>query len=309
VTATTLAHFSDPHLAYEPHLTLAQHFSNRKLSVMSWARKRRRLQQQDLLQHLVDDVRAAAPDHWTITGDIGNFSLPGEFPAAARWLSALAAPGDLSVVPGNHDALAAVSHEQGWAFWRPWMSNDDGSEGWPYVRERGALALIGCSSALPTPPLLASGKVGGEQLRRLETRLTELGERGRCRVLLIHHPVADGAISWRKSLDDAADLRAVIARAGVELVLHGHARDARLDALQGPSGVVPCLGLPSASAVPSRHDAGARWHLLRFATTATGWSLEQQVRLWSPAQRRFVSAGRYHLDLPRQCAARDKLEP
>jgi len=299
VTATTLAHFSDPHLAFEPRLSLLQRFSKRQLSALSWARGRRRLQQHDLLERLVADVRAAAPDHWAITGDIGNFSLPGEFPLAARWLSSLAPAAQLSVVPGNHDALVALDHAQGWGLWQPWMSNDDGSESWPYVRERGELALVGVSSALPTLPLLASGRVGAPQLQRLETRLRELGERGLCRVLMIHHPPAPGAVSRRKALGDAAELRAVLARAGAELVIHGHARDARLDALRGPAGVIPCLGLPSASAVPSRHDAGARWQLLRIERTGQGWRLQQRVRVWDVGVQAFVSAGTYRFELPR----------
>lgn len=304
MTATTLAHFSDPHLAYEPVLTLAQRFSKRQLSALSWARGRKKSQQHDLLERLVADVRATAPDHWAITGDIGNFSLPGEFPQAAAWLQGLAPASQVSVVPGNHDALVALEHARGWGLWQPWMSNDDGSESWPYVRERGDLALIGVSSALPTLPLLASGRVGAAQLQRLEQQLQALGARGLCRVLMIHHPVAAGAISHRKALRDAEALRAVIRRAGVELVLHGHARDARLDALAGPAGVVPCLGLPSASAVPSAHDAGARWQWLRIARSQAGegWQLEQRVRVWDAAAQAFVGAGRYRFQLPVQRA-------
>lgn len=302
MTAITLAHFSDPHLAFEPDLTWAQRFSKRQLSALSWARGRRRLQQHDLLQRLVDDVRAAAPQHWAITGDIGNFSLPGEFPLAARWLQGLAPAAQVSVVPGNHDALVAVAHAQGWGLWQPWMSNDDGSESWPYVRVRGDVALVGVSSALPTPPLLASGRVGDAQLQRLEARLNELGARGLCRVLMIHHPPAAGAVSRRKALADAAGLRAVIARAGAELVIHGHARDARLDALHGPAGVLPCLGLPSASAVPSARDAGARWQLLSIERAGDGWVLQQRVRLWDVAAQAFVSAGNFRFALPRQHA-------
>lgn len=302
MTVITLAHFSDPHLAYEPHLTLVQRLSKRQLSALSWARGRRRSQQHDLLDRLVADVRAGAPDHWAITGDIANFSLPGEFPAAAAWLRSLAPPEQVSVVPGNHDALVALEHARGWGLWQPWMSNDDGSETWPYVRERGDVALIGVSSALPTAPLLASGRVGAAQLQRLEQRLRELGARGLCRVLMIHHPVVAGVVSPRKALRDAAGLRAVIRRVGVELVLHGHARDARLDALAGPAGGVPCLGLPSASAIPSDRDAGARWQWLRLARGGDHWQLEQRVRLWDAAAQAFVSAGRYRFELPRQLA-------
>lgn len=64
-------------------------------------------------------------------------------------------------------------------------------------------------------------------------------------------------MGWRKALADRAMLRGVLQRAGAELVLHGHARDARLDALGGPQGPIPCLCVPSSSALPNPEDEGA----------------------------------------------------
>jgi 3',5'-cyclic AMP phosphodiesterase CpdA len=303
VTATVVAHFSDPHLAFEPRLTVAQRFSKRQLSVWSWARHRAQSQQNTLLGALVADIHARAPDEIVVTGDIANFSLPDEFPAAARWLEQLGPREHVSLVPGNHDALVPVAGDQGLGHWRPWMSSDDGSATWPYSRVRGSLALVGVNSALPTPPFLASGRVGATQLDALEHRLQDLGARGLCRVVLIHHPPAAGAISRRKALDDAAALRAVIERVGAELVLHGHARDARFDRLRGPAGFLPCLGLPSASAVPSARDAGSRWQCLNVVPDGEAWRLEQEVRLWSPQQAAFVSAGCFIFRLRRQVPA------
>ena len=302
MTATRFAHFSDPHLSFEPRLSPAQRFSKRQLSVWSWAKNRGKAQQGMLLSALVADVRAHAPDGLLITGDIVNFSLPGEFPAAADWLASLGSEHHVSVVPGNHDALVAVPEAQGWSLWQRWMSNDDGRMSWPYVRERGDIALVGVNSALPTPPLLASGRIGEAQLAALETRLRALGERGLCRVVMLHHPPAAGAISRRKALVDADAFRAVIERVGAELVVHGHSRDPRFDRLRGPQGFLPCLGLPSASAEPSRHDAGARWQQLGLQREGDGWRLHQAVRLWVPEKSAFVSAGTYVFGLDRQVA-------
>ena len=302
MTAIRLAHFSDPHLSFTPRLSPAQRFSKRQLSVWSWAKNRGRAQQGMLLSALVADVQAHAPDGLLISGDIVNFSLPGEFPAAADWLASLGPEHRVSVVPGNHDALVAVPEEQGIGLWRRWMSNDDGRMSWPYVREREDIALIGVNSALPTPPLLASGRIGEAQLAALEARLRELGARGLCRVVMLHHPPVAGAISRRKALVDADAFRAVIERAGAELVLHGHSRDPRFDRLRGPVGDLPCLGLPSASAEPSAHDAGARWQQLSLQREGDGWCLHQAVRLWVPQQAAFVSAGTYVFALDRQVA-------
>ncbi|MCE9660993.1 MAG: metallophosphoesterase [Burkholderiales bacterium] len=295
----TLAHVSDLHLPFEPRLTLRQRFSKRQLSALSW-RRRRHLHRPEILDALAADVRAAAVDHVVVTGDITNFSLPAEFRQAAAWLAALAPAGALSLVPGNHDALVPVAAAEGLGLWSGWTRS---AEGWPYTHRLGDLALIGLDSALPTAPLLARGRLGVEQLQRLERILVAEGAAGRVRIVALHHPPAAGAIGWRKALADRQALADVLRRAGAELVLHGHARDARLDALPGPVEPIPCLCVPSSSALPSRHDQGARWHRLVFAAGDEG-RVEVEVRRWSTEAGAFVAAGRYHLCLPRAAAPR-----
>lgn len=292
----TLAHVSDLHLPFEPQLSLAQRFSKRQLSAWSW-RRRRHLQRPEILEALAADLRAHAPDHVVVTGDITNFSLPGEFRSAAAWLSSLILPERLSLVPGNHDALVGVDPDEGFGHWAEWTRLDSG--GWPFVhRAGGNVALIGLNSALPTAPLLAQGRLGAGQLARLERILAEEGAAGRTRVVLLHHPVAAGAVSWRKSLADAPALRGVLRRSGAELVLHGHARDARLDALDGPDGAIPCLCVPSSSALPNPRDEGARWH--RLVLGAERDRAQVLVRRWSVERGAFVDAIRYDLQLPRR---------
>jgi 3',5'-cyclic AMP phosphodiesterase CpdA len=169
--------------------------------------------------------------------------------------------------------------------------------GWPYVRRCGEFVFIGVKSALPTAPLLASGRIGESQLARLEKVLMEEGAAGRTRVVLLHHPLVDGAVSRRKALVDRAALRAVLLRAGAELVLHGHARNARLDSVPGPRGPIPVLCVPSSSAWPNPHDEAARWHLVSLPAKGERWA-EVRVRQWSPAAKGFVEAASYELRLP-----------
>lgn len=290
----TLAHVSDLHLPFDPVLSPAQRLSKRQLSVWSW-RRRRHLQRPEIVDALAADLRAHAPDHIVVTGDLTNFSLPAEFERAAAWLEALAVPAQVSLVPGNHDALVDVAAGEGLGRWAAWTRL---APDWPFVHRVGeALSLIGLNSALPTAPLLARGRLGAAQLARLEQVLREEGAAGRRRVLLLHHPVAAGAVRWRKALADAAELRAILRRTGASLVLHGHARDSRLDALDGPDGPIPCLCVPSSSALPSRHDEGARWHRLRLGANAG--KAQILVRRWSTTQNAFVDALQYELVLPR----------
>jgi 3',5'-cyclic AMP phosphodiesterase CpdA len=293
VNAFAFAHISDLHLPHEPRLTWKQRFSKRQLSVWSW-RRRRAVQQPAILTALRDDVQSRQPSHIVVTGDIVNFSLPAEYRAAAGWLRELAGRAGLSIVPGNHDALVPVPPADGLGAWTSLMGE---VREWPFVVRQGPVSFIGLCSALPTAPLLASGRLGQPQLARLEAMLRAEGQARRMRVVLLHHPVTDGAVSRRKALVDRGALREVLQRNGAELVLHGHARHPRLEPVPGPRGPIPVLCVPSSSALPNPRDEAARWHLLTLLEGQPDW-VQVQVRQWSPTTRGFVDAARYELRLP-----------
>src|SRR5690606_16451795 len=216
-------------LPCEPQLSWAQRFSKRQLSAWSW-RRRRAVQRPEILEALRDDLAAHAPQQVLVSGDITNFSLPEEFARAAQWLGSLSHVCAVNIVPGNHDALVPLADAEGLGRLRAFTEN---GSAWPWVARRGEVTYIGLCSALPTAPLLASGRLGAAQLQRLEQVLVEEGEAGRLRVVVLHHPVVDGAVSARKALRDRDVLRAVLRRAGAEMVLHGHARHARLESVAG----------------------------------------------------------------------------
>ncbi len=212
-----------------------------------------------MLNALTADIAAYAPDHIALTGDLTNFSTPAEFAAARAWLKTLGPASDITLSPGNHDALVAKNAPDSFAPWREWME-DPGDTAFPAVRRRGPVALVNLCSATPTAPWLATGRLGEAQLARLETVLAQLRQDGLFRVLMIHHPPTPGVVSKRKSLEDAPALRALLQTHGAELVLHGHAHEAEVSALPGPSGAIPVLGVPSASAIGHGKHPPARWH-------------------------------------------------
>lgn len=283
MATVTLAHVSDLHLPFTPALSLGQHFSKRQLSVWSW-RRRHANQSPVVLARLVAELRQAAVDHIVVTGDLVNFALPAEFSAAAAWLQRLAPAERISIVPGNHDALVPVPDSEGMAKWAPWTRL--GPVGWPFVHRVGEVALIGVSTAVPTLPLLARGRVGAAQLARLETVLRETT--GACRVVLLHHPIVDHVVHARKALADRAAVREVLRRTGAELVLYGHARNAHFDAVPGPRGDIPCICVPSSSALPNPQDEGARWNRLTMTGVEGGWRLQVQPREWSVDAGAFI---------------------
>lgn len=291
--ALRFAHVSDLHLPFEPRLDWGQRFSKRQLSAWSW-RRRRAVQRPEILDALRADLHRARPAQLLVTGDITNFSLPDEFARAERWLGELADRMAVNIVPGNHDALVAMPQQEGVARWQRFL----GEGGWPWLVRRGPVSFIGLCSAVATAPLLASGRLGEGQLRRLDALLADEGRNGQLRVVLLHHPVADGAVPARKALRDRARLRTVLAEQGAEMVLHGHARWSRLDALAGPRGPIPVLCVPSSSAHPNRHDEAARWHLVTLPEPGAARWARVEVRQWSPGKSGFVTAAAYDLKLP-----------
>jgi 3',5'-cyclic AMP phosphodiesterase CpdA len=144
------------------------------------------------------------------------------------------------------------------------------------VRQRGPLALIGLSSALPTGPFMATGCLGTEQLRRLAAVLDQLGQSDLFRVVLVHHPPRSKR--FLKRLVDGEALREVLCRHGAELLLHGHDHVDSLVHLDGPRGPIPAMGVPSASQIAIGKQGPAGYNLYRIDRPAGGWRCEVTSR-------------------------------
>lgn len=292
-----LAHISDLHLPMDGlRLAPRDYLSKRALNYLSWQRRRRHRHLPAVLTSLIEDLRSFSPDHVAVTGDLTNLSLATEVSRVAPWLARLGAPSDITVVPGNHDALLAPPASGHLSEWGDWMTGDEvGAAAFPWVRQRGPVALVAVSTAVPTPPLLASGRIGGAQLERLRAILADLGKRDVCRIVLMHHPPTPG--SWRKGLSDRDAFRRVIAACGAELILHGHTHRATFAALPGPAGPVPVISVPSASAKADDEAQAARWHLLTIDPAGGGWSIAVTARRLQP-DGGFRTIGQYRLAVP-----------
>lgn len=237
--------------------------SKRLLSRLAWRRKRKR-HVKAVLDAITADILSRRTDHLAITGDLTNFSTPEEFEAARTWLAGLGDPTQITVSPGNHDALVGHDATPDFQPLRSWLG-DRGGTGFPYLRIRGPVAILNLSSAGPTRAHLAQGTLGTAQVVRTEAMLRETGEAGLFRVVLLHHPLSVGVVASRKALTDAGALRAVLRRAGAELVLHGHAHAALLSVVAGPHADIPVMGVPSASTPADLpHDQAARWNELEI---------------------------------------------
>jgi 3',5'-cyclic AMP phosphodiesterase CpdA len=293
-----LAHLSDPHLPPPPGAfgwrDLA---SKRLLSRLAWRRKGHQ-HSPAVLAAVVADLQAYGPDHVAVTGDLTNFASTAEFAAARAWLQTLGPTRNITISPGNHDALVATGGPERFAPWAPWLGDGDTLD-FPHVRLRDGVAVINLCTAVPTAPWLAAGRVGEDQLRRLSTALAGL-EHDLFKVVLIHHPPTAGAVSRRKALVDQDELRRVLAGGGVDLVLHGHAHEALVGAIPGPRGPIPVLGVPSASAAGGRH-AGARWHAIEIERREGGAArVRVAARGLDPTSNQIVALGAYELITPQR---------
>lgn len=293
--AFTLAHLSDPHLAPLPQPRWGELLNKRITGYLNWRRNRRFVHDRTVLEAIVADLKAQKPDHIACTGDLANIALPAEFTGGRAWLQGLGGAQDVSLVPGNHDAYVHGALVQAARAWGDYMLGDD-SAGLPYLRRRGPLALIGLSSAEPTPWGMASGRLGRTQLAALAPMLEALKRERLFRVVLIHHPPVSEAKS-HKLLRDASALRRVIADHGAELVLHGHDHLAMLNWLAGPERTrVPAVGVPSASAAFGRSKHTAAYNLYRIDGAGGGWRCEMSARGIDASgavkeQKRMVLAG------------------
>ena len=279
MAAFTLAHLSDPHLPPLPRPRLSDLAGKRALGYLNWTRNRHKFHRRDVLDALVSDMQAQTPDHIAVTGDLVNLALEAEFAPARTWLESVGAPDRVTVIPGNHDAYVRATQHRFAETWRSYLSGDeapDGREAFPAVRRRGPLALISVSSAVPTPPLMATGTLGRSQMDALERILAELSSQQTFRVLLIHHPLRSD--SRVKRLTDARELLALLKRHGVELVLHGHDHVHSTIWLEGPNGAIPAVGVPSASAVAHGRYPDAAYNLFSIARDGAAWRCEQTVR-------------------------------
>jgi 3',5'-cyclic AMP phosphodiesterase CpdA len=271
----TLAHLSDPHLPPMPRPSVTELAGKRALGFVNWQRGRKNFHRAGILDATVRDVKAFGADHIVVTGDLVNLSLRDEFVPARAWLESLGAPADVTLVPGNHDIYVAAARPWPAAFWGDYMRGDDAANGgsFPFVRRRGPVALIALSTAVPTAPFLATGRLGPAQLAGLAELLEQTREQ--FRIVLIHHPPLSRTSRYLRRLTDAAALRAVLAANGAELLLHGHDHRRALVWLEGPQRRIPAIGVPSASAhVAHSGDTAGGFNTFRIEGAPGAWRCE-----------------------------------
>ena len=263
-----LAHVTDPHFRGYSGFGPGDLANKRAIGLANLVINRSRHHKMKLLEALRIDLRQQAPDHLALTGDLSNIALEGEWRAALAWIDMCGVPPEaITVIPGNHDAyvpavVAARTFERLFAaYMASDLPRDPAGADYPFVHLRDQVALIGVSSAVPTGDLGAWGRIGEQQLARLAALLAAPELADKVRVVLVHHPPVLHRPGEERNLRDRDGLGAVLARAGADLVLHGHDHADQKAELPGPDGrKIPVIGGGSAS-YGGRPERRARWNI------------------------------------------------
>lgn len=240
-----IAHISDLHLPPLPFPGLPKLMSKRVFGYLNYVRNRASDQSEAIVEALCADLLAAAPDHIIVSGDLVNIALPDEVDRARAFLANLGAAEDVTVTLGNHDAYVPGAAAKAAAAYASYLKSDDGRTGFPVVRRRGDVVIVGLSTASASPPGFATGRVGADQLDRATAALERHADA--VRVVAIHHPPDPALARGRRGLKDVDAVRSGLAGAGASLIVHGHNHRASLATLETVDGPARIVGVPSAS--------------------------------------------------------------
>jgi len=271
----TLAHISDLHLAPLPRVGLGSILNKRLTGYINWRLRRSQRLGGNGLQALVDHMHGQAPDFVAVTGDLVNLGLELEADVARDWLETIGPPSEVCVSPGNHDSYVKDSFYWNNLRWGDYMRGEalDAAQ-FPFVRRVGDVAIISCSSSVPSAPGWAIGRFEADQAERLGRILKLMGDAGFFRVIMIHHPPNQELRSVRTGLQGAKLFREQVAQHGAELVLHGHTHKSSIFAIPGLGGDVPVVGVAAASAAQNvgGSEDPARYNLFKIERLGTAWS-------------------------------------
>lgn len=254
-----IAHLSDLHLLDLEGAVPYRLFNKRITGYLNLRFHRKSVHKPFAVKAAARAIRGLSVDQVVITGDVSNLALEREFERVKDFLADdLGLPPDrVTMVPGNHDTYTGGAHRSR-RFARTfaaYMRSDlpellpPGAE-YPFVQLRGPAAIIGLSTAVPRPPLVASGEVGREQLAALDRILDHPEVRDRTPVILQHHPIHNPTSRPKRLLEGLLDAEAearVLAKVRRGLLLHGHLHRRVHRSLATDRGQIQAVGVTSAS--------------------------------------------------------------
>lgn len=249
-----VAHISDLHILDLEGVRWQQFLNKRMTGAMNLAGMRRNAHPLVVCEQLAQRLAEDDIDHVIITGDVTNLALDSEFRRARQIVETIGPPSYVTMIPGNHDMYTrgALRHHRFERWFGDYMVDDvdehhsaitKGRLHYPFVRAPSPhVRIYGLSSAIPTPPFLAFGHVGRDQLERLRQLVAEEPAEVKVRIALVHHNLHHrlGAAEYLASLYDRRAFADVMHEIGATMVLHGHTHQPHQGHLAGkPNAPVP----------------------------------------------------------------------
>jgi 3',5'-cyclic AMP phosphodiesterase CpdA len=255
-----IAHFSDLHV-YALEGVPPWRFLNKRLT--GWANlrlKRGSIHKTAHVNAIADEIARHNIDHIVVTGDLTNLALESEFKLARELFErSIFEPSRVTIVPGNHDLYTrgSLRSRRFESYFAPWLESDlpelavdVGGGRFPVVKLRGSVAIVGLSSAVPRPPLIAAGELGRAQREALARVLRHPEVARRTLVLALHHPAVHRWSRLKTHLEglrDATELLGMLGSVERGLVLHGHLHRRLQRVLVTDAGRLLQVGATSAS--------------------------------------------------------------
>lgn len=290
-----IAHFSDLHVLDWAGVAPGRFFNKRLTGWVNIRLKRGHVHRADYVRMTAREIRRVGAHHVIVTGDLTNLALEPEFQLARDILEDEMGlgPDEISIVPGNHDfyTSGALRKRRFTEFFSKYtrcdldVAVDIGSGHFPFVKLRGPCAIVGLSSAVPRPPLVASGVLGAPQLAALSRALAHPEVRRRTAVLALHHPLANPPSRARTLLGgllDAGELCAHLRGLERGLVLHGHLHRRVQRIVPTERGALLSVGATSAS-LHHEHEHRMAGFNLYEVDDATGAIRAVEARVFDPS--------------------------
>lgn len=165
-----------------------------------------------LVEPLLAEINRAQADLVVVTGDLTHRGRPGQYQAAADFLSRISAP--VMAVPGNHDVPLyniPVRFLLPWGGYRQAISTDLAP-----TRGVGGVRVIGLNSVDPFS--WQRGIIREDDIARVAASLDPLA----CNILALHHPLQHMPGVDKELAAKAPEALARFETAGIAIVLSGH---------------------------------------------------------------------------------------
>ena len=238
----------------------------------------------NLLDPLIAQVNALAPDLVAVSGDLTQRARDWQFMRAREMIDRIEAP--CLIVPGNHDT--PLDHLIERVFtpfrrYRKWIC----PELEPQVHDSD-WSVVGINSVNPLS--WQRGRFGTRAIRKVEAGFADAAE-GAFRIVVAHHPLEHRPGDDKRLTRGAADARLALAGMETDIILTGHLHSWRADVFDAAQSRPSVLQVHAGTVLSDRLRGqendfnlltldGSTVRIDRYAGRAdgTGYDLERVVR-------------------------------